>query len=868
VPEQADKPQLFHWSEQPVFHAVLAYACGIVAARSLAASQREWVALALALVIAAALLLARRSPVAILLALGAFIPCGAFVATLETRAQPVAPDLSAYTQETMEITAHVTATTLPRFDAKERELRTVDLESESISNGTNVNPLVIGIRATLRENGKLVPELHYGDRLRFIARLREPRNYGNTGAMDYRGFLLDKGIVALASVPATSIEVLPGQAGSRFGFVRARLRDSVLSHILSLAQEPCGSSTCMSREDVGVLAAMTIGEQSLLDRPTKVDFQRTGAFHILVVSGMNVGIVAFAVFWVCRRLRASEVTATWATIVLALLYSYMTDMGAPILRAALMLAIFLVARLIYREKYSLNAIGITALILLVASPSSLFDASFQLTFLSVAALGGIVHPLLERTIEPYRLAMNRIDLAGYDAALAPKLAQLRLDLRMIAGRVGLFVPAAVRRFVARGLAFAFRAGCALCELLILTVTLQVALALPMVWYFHRLAVVGVPVNIVIVPLTSLLMPISILATLATYVSAGTAKVFGVATSLVLHAITGTVSWLAAAPGADIRFPTPLLWAAVFSGAVFVFALSSFKASVRRAWVAAAMLGIAAVLLTIPREPEIRADAAEITAIDVSQGDSLLLISPEGKTLLVDGGGPPGYAQTNSFDVGEDVISPYLWSRGFSHLDAVMLTHPHSDHMSGLRAVITNFHPAELWLSEDAEPRAPALVESARNAGTRVRHLRVGDEVRLGSFLFNVLSAGSANPETTVNDDSVVLRATYRDESGLLLGDAERALESEIARKAGKIDVLKVAHHGSATSTTPELLAATRPKFAVISVGAQNSYGHPRAEVLERLKAANAQIYRTDRDGATTFYLNGSNVTVESYYARD
>jgi len=198
----------------------------------------------------------------------------------------------------------------------------------------------------------------------------------------------------------------------------------------------------------------------------------------------------------------------------------------------------------------------------------------------------------------------------------------------------------------------------------------------------------------------------------------------------------------------------------------------------------------------------------------------------------------------------------------------MLTHPHSDHMNGLRAVIANFHPAEVWLAEEAEARAPALLEAAGKAGSKVRHLRAGDDLRLGSMAFTVLNAGDADPQRTVNDDSVVVRATFRGQSALLLGDAERALESEVTHKAGKVDVLKVAHHGSATSTTPELLAATRPKFAVISVGAQNTYGHPRGEVLERLKSAHAQVYRTDRDGATTFYLNGSNITVQSYYPRD
>src|SRR5207302_2564607 len=166
----------------------------------------------------------------------------------------------------------------------------------------------------------------------------------------------------------------------------------------------------MNEEEVGVLAAMIIGEQSLLQRDTRTDFQRTGTYHILVVSGMNVGILAFVIFWLAKRFRASEAVTTAVTIILSLLYAYMTDLGSPIVRAALMLSLYLTARLLYREKFSLNSIGTAALLMLLASPRTLFEASFQLTFLSVVILGGIVQPLLERTSAPYQQAISAIGI--------------------------------------------------------------------------------------------------------------------------------------------------------------------------------------------------------------------------------------------------------------------------------------------------------------------------------------------------------------------------------------------------------------------------------------------------------------------------
>jgi competence protein ComEC len=263
---------------------------------------------------------------------------------------------------------------------------------------------------------------------------------------------------------------------------------------------------------------------------------------------------------------------------------------------------------------------------------------------------------------------------------------------------------------------------------------------------------------------------------------------------------------------------------------------------------------------MPRAPEIRGNAAELTAIDVGQGDSLLIISPHGHTVLIDGGGPPGFARPNAFDVGEDVVSPYLWTRGFSSLDAVVLTHPHSDHMDGLRAVIRNFRPRELWVADDlATPQA--LTAAVADAGTNLRRIHAGENIELDGLGF---TAHLTHTPQTVNDDSLVLRLDFNGTSALLLGDAERALETEVAHDERPVDILKVAHHGSATSTTPELLTATQPKFAVISVGAHNNYGHPRREVLDRLNAAHAQTFRTDEYGATTFVMNGKTVAVETF----
>ncbi len=773
----------------PLALAAGAFACGIWLAGHLERSRALWGWAGALLALCAIAAVLKKSPlVAQLAAVLGLLCAGAFSRVASPRPHIAIPPAEFLENADVEVLGHVTNDGAPAAGTGVRER--FDLQTEYIRLGEEIFFVPFGMRVTVysRNAEDSTPDraqfagLEYGTRVRFAARLRLPRNFHNPGAFDYESYLHGIGISVLASAKAEDIEVLPGKSGSRLGFWRSRVRHSILEHMRDKG--------LWGREDASLFAAMIVGDDSMLLRNVREEFQKTGVYHLLVVSGMNVALLALAIFWLARRLRCPEWMASLVTLALSIFYAYVAGMGVPIQRAVLMLALFLGARLLYRDQGALNATGFAALGVMAYSPPALFDAGFQLTFLALLAITGIGVPVLERTVSPYRTALKNFDSTSFDLALEPKLAQFRLDLRLIAGRLQRFFGPKLAGFLVIGASGAFLA---LCELIIVSSITQAVLTLPMRSYFHRAAIMGLPANILVLPLAGVMLNSGAAAIALSYISPFFAHLLAMIAAAALHWTLLCLNSLSRFAAAEWRIPdsTPPIIAVAAAGVLAALVAVRRRRAIAIAGIAALLFSAGVVAFHAPAS-RVEKGKLEITAIDVGQGDSLLVVSPEGRTMLIDAGGSIGPVHSE-FDFGEDVVAPYLWSRGLDHLDVAVLTHAHGDHLGGLSRVLDNFHPAELWVGINPETEAVKnLYRAAARDHVLIRHRTAGDVFNWGGSVIRILSPppGWQPKAEPKNDDSLAFLISYGNSSALLAGDLEKKMERSIAAESPPADCSK------------------------------------------------------------------------------
>ena len=644
----------------------------------------------------------------------------------------------------------------------------------------------------------------YGDEIRGTFQLRRPGAFFTPGAFDYPGYLATQGIF-LEGWSREPVEVIPGSRGSPWLTGIFRLRARLLTR-LDGALPPL---------QAGLLKALVLGDRSGLTPEMNQAFLASGTYHILAISGLNVSLLAGALFGLLRVLRASPRVAALLAAALVTGYAGLAGAGASVVRAAVMADAFLLAVVLDRRADLLNSLALSALLLLWWNPRYLADVGFQLTFLATL---GIV------------LVVPRCDRA---------LGSLPRWLRWPLASVTMTLAA---------------------SLMTLPILAQA---------FNRVAPVGILANLPIVPLSGLITGCGTAASAALAAVPGGVPELNRGCGWLAEVLFATARWFAALPWSTVTVYTPTAgmlaayYAAVACGLVALLGR-------RRRWRlalagagCACLLALAvqlAVRLEGPRDP----GRIRLTMLDVGQAEAILVELPGHHRILVDAGGvSPG-----GFDLGARVVTPFLLHEWIGALDALVLTHPEADHIAGAVSILRSFPVAEVWSGDAPETSVDFLWVQEVLRRQRIPHRIVSwasPSVRWGEAAVEVLHPRPRRPmppplaaggSERSNEASVVLGISLGGQTALLTGDIGRLGEETLVARGRSLraQVLKVAHHGSRTSSSPAFLDAVRPEVALVSAGRHNRFRHPHPEVVARLQDRGAQLLRTDLDGAITLEL--------------
>ncbi|MGH9685871.1 MAG: ComEC/Rec2 family competence protein [Candidatus Acidiferrales bacterium] len=873
----------------PALWIAAAFAAGIAIAVRWPESLRVWLIVAAATIVMGALTAWRGSvATAWAVALIAWVALGGLAAGLERASVPANHVTRLIAAGRLDLSEPL------RWRGRLREDplslpwgRRYEIDLEQVEIASAYVPIRGGLRVNLYDGPQAAGApsgLRAGDRVEALMKASPPRDFLDPGAFDVRGYLARQKIVLTGSLRSGELLQLIGRPQLTLLQRVARARGDLLARLDALFPG--------QRDRAAVLRAMLLGDRSFVDSKIVTAFQITAAYHVLVVAGLHVGALTIFIFWLCRRLRLSIIATSFITLAVLAAYVGLVQDRPPILRAALMAGLYLCARPLFRRVDLLNTVALAALVLLIWKPSELSDSSFQLSFLAAGVIAALALPWMERSTAPYHAGLRHLGDVTRDGAYPPKVVQFRIEMRAAAASLSSRMPARLASHANAFIAAPIRIGLRLWEVTLLSVVIQCGMMPLLAQDFHRVSLAGPISNIPAVLLTGVIVPLGFLALAATFLWSRLALLLAKVLGTLTSALLASVEWFARIPRVSYRIPGPPPWLLIaFLAALIALAFTARAAVARRPnraakrqmpppiaraeWSSAAAFAVLIVLVaSYPFAPHLDRGKLGVTVLDVGQGDSIFIESPSGRTMLIDGGGLAGSEWVGGYrsgtDVGEEVVSPYLWSRGLKRIDAVVLSHADHDHIDGLYSVLQNFKVGELWVGwDDPRPAFARLLDEARSRGIRIVHVDQGEHFDFGASRADVLWPPAGGVGDSPNDNCVVLRLSEGKSHFLLTGDIEKTAEDGLLadREPLASEFLKVPHHGSKTSSTAPFLAAVDPRVAVVSVGASNPFGHPSPAVVARYQQDGVRLLRTDRDGAVTALADGNALLVSAYAAQ-
>jgi len=679
----------------------------------------------------------------------------------------------------------------------------------------------------LKEEDRL---LRLGDHLRFSCKLYSPHGFHNPGGFSYERHLAFERIHTIGFLSDEKGLVKLGEGYKNPFLLQMESWRDHIRQFLEREANPLSS---------GISKALVLGEQGDIPEEVKEHFIVTGIAHLLAISGDHLGIVALLSFslmiWILKRSEFLLLTIDvkkWAaalTLPCLLVYTFIAGGGISVIRATLMVITFFFSILFNRERNLLHTLALAAFLILIFSPPSLFDVSFQLSFLAVLSILYLVPRILQ-------------DLKQKGVSLLPKTSWKGNILKYI-----------MLSLLVTGVA-------------ILGTAPFVAL------HFNRFSPVGFFTNLLFIPWVGFfIVPLSLIASLFSFFFTPLATLLIHINDFITLTLLKVVAFFASIPYASFFVSTPTLFEIILFY-LLLFSVIHLRKGKRIRYIFIGLCFVLILDLAFWNLKDLFQKDLRLTFIDVGHGDSILVEFSGGKRMLIDGGG----LYEDRFDIGKNVIAPFLWKKKIRMIDTLVLTHPDPDHFKGLNFIASQFSIGQFWdngfqTNSESYLKLKKTIDE-RKIKTQSLHdetpLRIINGVEISILNPPVLNATQRKDRNLLdlNNSSLVMKLRFKNVSVLLTGDIGKEAEGRMLRTGCslKADILKVPHHGSSSSSSPLFLEKVKPTYAILSVGERNIGKLPHPEVLRRYEQLGSRIFRTDKQGAITVITDGENIEVKTF----
>ena len=649
---------------------------------------------------------------------------------------------------------------------------------------------------------KLYNGLSVGNKINLIGVVRKPRDERNPGEFDYEKYLNSKGIVALINIyNADDVKIISNDISLIKNSI-FQIRKIIDKQITSLH----------NKTTAALLRGLILADRSLIDYQINDYFINAGVVHVLSVSGLHVGYIVLIFLVVFNRFNVY--TRYTLTFIGLLFYLVLTGADAPVFRSTVMAFALLAAPATGREYNSLNSLSLSAFIILLISPRELFNPSFQLSFSAILSLI-IIYPPLKKFIDKLNIK--------------PKVLNWLVVFCMTS--------------------FAAQLG-----------TLPFTLT-----YFHRLSISAFAANLVVIPVSGAIVGLGILTIVIGSISSWFGLVLGSANELMTYFMYFCVQLLGSGKLSYVSINQFSPYDAIIFYlmlALIFFILKKFSNSSAKIIGTVLSIFLMVLLMQFDNYELLPKNILSVAAVDVGQGDAILIKFPNGKTALIDAGNATPY-----FDNGDRIILPLLNKLGIDTVDYGFISHVDSDHYKGFISLIKNgrikiiYKPKlDINSGKDVE-----LEKYLRTENIPIKYYSK-EIISIGNTRIYVLNDTTKSyfEASTSNDKSGMLKMVYGSNSFLFTGDAGVHIESDYVEDYKTFlhaDVLKAGHHGSKNSTSDQFLDYVRPQYAVISAGVMNMFHHPNKEILDKFYYRNVKVLRTDKSCSLVLQSDGSKLQV-------